>query len=70
MDVNVDETAEEDDEEETGSGCYILRLGIPGIGRSNLWIRKETSGYTILSEFPSWGGGASLSYHHRTTRHW
>ena len=41
MNVDLDETAEGDGEDEVGSGCYILKLGIPSIGSSELWIRKE-----------------------------
>jgi hypothetical protein len=41
MNVDVDnETAEEEDDDETGPGCYILRL--PDIAGANaIWIRQE-----------------------------
>ncbi len=36
------------DEDAIGPGCYILDFGIPDIGRSKLWIRKE---YIRLYDF-------------------
>ncbi|KAH8994357.1 hypothetical protein EDB86DRAFT_2926188 [Lactarius hatsudake] len=41
--MNADE-----DGDVIGPGCYILDLGIPGLGRSKLWIRKE---YIQLYDF-------------------
>ncbi len=41
LNVDWDEDAEEDEEDGIGPGCYILDLGIPDIGRSKLWIRRE-----------------------------
>ena len=42
MTLDLEETAEENEEDEIGSGCYILTLGIPGLGSSPLWVRKES----------------------------
>ena len=40
MNVDVDnETAEEDEEDETGPGCFILRL--PEMADEEIWIRQE-----------------------------
>ncbi len=43
MNVDEDEYTEEDEDEdeEIGPGCYVLDLGVPELGRSMLWIRKE-----------------------------
>ncbi|KAH9006497.1 hypothetical protein EDB86DRAFT_2795089, partial [Lactarius hatsudake] len=48
--VDKDENADEGEGEgdETGPGCFILKLGIPGIWRSELLVRKE---YIQLYEY-------------------
>jgi hypothetical protein len=33
--------SEEDEGDEIGPGCYILRLGIPNIKHATIWIRQE-----------------------------
>jgi hypothetical protein len=75
MNVDVDnETAEEEDEDETGPGCYILRLPDDKT-RERSGFAKNTSESTIFaSEYLEFCrtnvAGASLSCYHRTTWHW
>ncbi|KAH9176554.1 hypothetical protein EDB89DRAFT_1846054 [Lactarius sanguifluus] len=48
VNLDRDDKSDECEGDETGPGCFILKLGIPGIWRSELLVRKE---YIQLYEY-------------------